>query len=127
MLKIFLKFNDAVLKEIESDQHEITIGRNAKNDIQIDNMAVSRQHARIIRSLSRYYIEDLNSINGTFVNKEKICTRSMKELKENDEISVGKHTLAIAFKKRGGQISDIKRTYMLETERHKEMLKNQSW
>jgi pSer/pThr/pTyr-binding forkhead associated (FHA) protein len=127
MLKIFLKFNDAVLKEIESDQDEITIGRNAKNDIQIYNMAVSRQHARIIKSLSRYYIEDLNSTNGTFVNKEKISSRSVTELKENDEITVCKHTLAIAFKKRGGQISDIKRTYMLETERHKEMLKNQSW
>jgi hypothetical protein len=49
------------------------------------------------------------------------------ELKENDEITVGKHTLAIALKKRRGKISDIKRTYKLETERHKEMLKNQSW
>ncbi len=115
MLKIFLKFNDAVLKEIESDQHEITIGRNAKNDIQIDNMAVSRQHARIIGSLSRYYIEDLNSTNGTFVNKEKISTRSMKELKEDDEITVGKYTLAIALKKRGGQISDIKEPISLKS------------
>lgn len=126
MLKIFLKFKDAVLTEIESDQDEITIGRTADNDIQIDNMAVSGRHARIIRNLSRYYLEDLNSTNGTFLNEEKIRKNSQRELKESDEITIGKHTLAIAFKKDEGQISDIERTYKLETERHKEMLKKQS-
>lgn len=129
MLKISLKFNNAVLKEIESDQDKITIGRDADNDIQIDNLAVSGQHARIIKNSSHYSIEDLGSTNGTFVNNEKTSTTI---LKENDEISIGKHTLVVAFKKQGeddgrrAKILDIKRTYKLDTERHNEMLRKQS-
>lgn len=127
MLRILLKFNDAVLREIESGKEEITIGRDAENDIQIDNIAVSGEHARILKGPYQYLIEDLNSTNGTFVNEEKITKRV---LEENDAITIGKHTLVVAFKEhgsksRGGKISDIERTWKLETKRHKEMLKKQ--
>jgi pSer/pThr/pTyr-binding forkhead associated (FHA) protein len=127
MLRILLKFNDAVLREIESGKEEITIGRDVENDIQIDNVAVSGEHARILKGPDHYFIEDLNSTNGTFVNEEKITKRI---LEENDAITIGKHTLVVAFKEhggkiRGGKISDIERTWKLETKRHKEMLKKQ--
>lgn len=127
MLRILLKFNEAVLREIESGKGQITIGRSAENDVQIDNIAVSGKHARIIKGPDHYFIEDLDSTNGTFVNQEKITKRV---LKENDAITIGKHTLEVAFKKHGEKIqgrkmSEIERTYKLETERHKEMLKKQ--
>jgi len=127
MLRILLKFNEAVLREIESSKEQITIGRKAENDIQIDNVAVSGEHARIIKGPDHYFIEDLNSLNGTFVNQEKITKRV---LEENDAITIGKHTLVVAFKKhvdniQGRRMSEIERTYKLETERHKEMLKKQ--
>ena len=127
MLRILLKFDKTVLREIESTAEEITIGRNAENDVQIDNIAVSGKHARITKGPDHYIIEDLNSLNGTFVNQEKITKRV---LKENDAITIGKHTLVVAFKKQGEQIqgkkmSGIERTYKLETEQHKEMLKKQ--
>lgn len=127
MLRILLKFNGAVLREIESSKEQITIGRNAENDIQIDNVAVSGEHARIIKGPDHYFIEDLNSLNGTFVNQEKITKRV---LEENDAITIGKHTLVVAFKKHGDKIqgrkmSEIERTWKLETERHKKMLKKQ--
>ena len=72
MLQILLKFNKSVLKVFQSDKAEITIGRNIKNDLQIDNLAVSNFHARINRSQDKYFIEDLNSTNGTYINEEKI-------------------------------------------------------
>jgi len=127
MLRILLKFKGAVLREIESSKEQITIGRNAENDIQIDNVAVSGEHARIIKGPDHYFIEDLNSLNGTFVNQEKITKRV---LEENDAITIGKHTLVVAFKKHGDKIqgrkmSEIERTWKLETERHKKMLKKQ--
>ena len=127
MLRIQLKFNKTVLREIKSTKEQITIGRHAENDIQIDNIAVSGKHARIIKGPDHYFIEDLNSLNGTFVNQEKITKRV---LEENDAITIGKHTLVVAFKKHGEEIqgrkmSEIERTYKLETERHKEMLKKQ--
>jgi pSer/pThr/pTyr-binding forkhead associated (FHA) protein len=126
MLRIQLKFNNALLKEIDSKKEEISIGRNAGNDIQIDNLAVSGKHARIIKDRDHYYVEDLNSTNGTFVNEEKI---SKKILKENDQITIGKHTLIVALPKQGdkdcGQVNGIERTWMLETGHHKEILKRQ--
>ncbi len=72
MLRIILKFNSTVIKELKIDQDEIIIGRDSGNDVQIDNAAVSREHAKIIRGPNYYLIEDLNSTNGTFVNGKKI-------------------------------------------------------
>jgi pSer/pThr/pTyr-binding forkhead associated (FHA) protein len=127
MLRILLKFDKKVLREIESTREQITIGRDAENNVHIDNIAVSGKHARITKGPDHYFIEDLNSLNGTFVNQEKITKRV---LKENDAITIGKHTLVISFKKRGDKIqgkkmSEIERTYKLETEQHKKMLKKQ--
>ena len=65
MLTIELKFNNAVLKTIETDKDVITIGRNVKNDIQIDNLSVSKQHARIMKHKGGYMVEDMASTNGT--------------------------------------------------------------
>jgi pSer/pThr/pTyr-binding forkhead associated (FHA) protein len=90
MIRIELKFKDVVLKEIENDQDEITIGRNADNDIQIDSMAVSGHHAKLVGAEGFHYIEELGSTNGTFVNEERI---NKHVLKENDEISIGKKHL----------------------------------
>ena len=128
MLKISLKFHDRVLKEIENDQDKITIGRNEDNDIQINNMAVSGNHARITRDQDDYYIEDLNSTNGTFVNGEKIRKRI---LNEDDEITIGKHTIIINGKSNGNKhqrvmLGDIEKTWRLETEQYKEMLQRQT-
>ncbi|MGD8286309.1 MAG: FHA domain-containing protein, partial [Desulfobacterales bacterium] len=75
MVRIVLKFNSTVLKELESDDNEITIGRDADSDIQIDNVAVSRKHAIIRKAPNYYYIEDLNSTNGTFVNEKHIVKK----------------------------------------------------
>ncbi|MGD8882511.1 MAG: FHA domain-containing protein [Desulfobacterales bacterium] len=92
MLKIELKFKDKVLKHFETDKSEITIGRASKCDIQIDNLAVSNAHAKIIRHSDHYTIEDLNSTNGTFRNKKQI---TKARLNPNDIVTIGKHTLEV--------------------------------
>lgn len=125
MLTIELKFNEAVLKTIETDKEVITIGRNVKNDIQIDNLSVSKQHARIIKDQGKYFVEDLNSTNGTYLNEKKI---SKEKLADNDVITVGKHTLVTILEKRPAKSSDqdmINDTMMLTTEKHKQMLQKQ--
>jgi len=91
-MHIVLKFNDSVIRQINSDKSEITIGRDAETDIQIDNISVSRVHAKILTEPNRYVLHDLNSTNGTFVNGKKI---KKKSLKEDDVISIGKHTILI--------------------------------
>jgi pSer/pThr/pTyr-binding forkhead associated (FHA) protein len=125
MLTIELKFNNAVLKTIETDKEVINIGRNIKSDIQIDNLSVSKLHARIIKLNGKYFVEDLNSTNGTYLNEKKI---SKEMLTNNDVITIGKHTLVTILEKQYGKqpANDITNdTMMLTTEKHKEMLKKQ--
>ena len=126
MLRIILKFNNTVLKELKIDQDEIIIGRDTGNDIQIDNIAVSREHARIIKGPNYYFIEDMSSKNGTFVNGKKI---NKKFLKEDDEITIGKHSLQIVLEKNPAKmkkkkIKGIDSTFRLGPEEYKRILKN---
>ena len=127
MLRLLFKFRDSVLREIETEKTKITIGRTASNDIQVDNVAVSAHHARIVKQGRSCVIEDLNSTNGTFVNEKKI---TRKALKENDIITIGKHSLVVMPEKGRAKatspvITDIDRTWKLDTEQHRKMMKMQ--
>jgi pSer/pThr/pTyr-binding forkhead associated (FHA) protein len=115
-----------VLKELKIDQDEIIIGRDSGNDIQIDNVAVSREHARIISGPNYYLIEDLNSTNGTFVNGKKI---NKKFLQEVDEISIGKHSLQIVLEDppaimKERKLKGIDTTYRMGAAEYKRIFKN---
>ena len=88
--KLVLSLNASVLGEYNLDKERITIGRKPDNDIQIDNLAVSGQHAAIITILNDSFLEDLDSTNGTFVNGKLIKKHA---LKNGDVVSIGKHEL----------------------------------
>ena len=88
--KLVLSLNASVLGEYTLDKERITIGRKPDNDIQIDNLAVSGQHAAIITILNDSFLEDLDSTNGTFVNGKLIKKHA---LKNGDVVSIGKHEL----------------------------------
>ena len=90
MAKIQIKFKDAVIKEVPLTQVTLTIGRKDGNDIVIDNIAVSGFHARIVQEDQNYILEDLNSLNGTFLNGQKV---SKYALKHGDIILIGNHTI----------------------------------
>lgn len=90
MAKLYLKFEQAVLKECPLTQGTITIGRLPDNLIQIDNLAVSGHHCKIYWDTDHYVIEDNNSLNGTYVNNQRI---NKAILKDGDAILVGKHVV----------------------------------
>lgn len=90
MAKVILKFKEALIKEYEVDKPSIRIGRREGNDIRIDNLAVSGNHAKIQKVDGAYIIVDLKSTNGTFVNRKKIVQAKLHHM---DEITIGKHTL----------------------------------
>jgi pSer/pThr/pTyr-binding forkhead associated (FHA) protein len=96
MAKLYLKFNDSVLKEIPLSQGATTIGRLPDNTLQIDNLAVSGHHARIIFNDGRYVVEDLGSLNGTFVNNKRVGAAT---LIHGDQVLIGKHV--VEFKNEG--------------------------
>jgi len=79
-----------VLKEIALTKERTTIGRKPHNDIQIDNLAVSGEHAVIVTILNDSFLEDLGSTNGTLVNGQPIKKHF---LQTNDVVELGKYKL----------------------------------
>lgn len=90
MAKLILKYEAKVLKEIRLTRPALAIGRTPDNDVVIDNPAVSSHHARILFDGEKFNLEDLNSMNGTFVNNQPVRNTF---LTHGDEVSIGKHTL----------------------------------
>ncbi|WP_153111942.1 FHA domain-containing protein [Propionivibrio limicola] len=90
MAKLVLSMDGLVLKEIALDKERMTIGRKPVNDIQIDNLAISGEHAVIVTILDDSFLEDLNSTNGTQVNGQAVKKR---QLMHEDVVSLGKYKL----------------------------------
>ena len=90
MAKLILSVDGQVLKEHTLSKERTLIGRKPHNDIQIDNLAVSGEHAAIITILNDSFIEDLGSTNGTLVNGKPIKKHF---LQNNDVVEIGKHKL----------------------------------
>jgi FHA domain len=92
MAKLILKYEAAVLKEVDVGAQPIGIGRAPDNALHVDNLAVSSHHARIFNDGGKLVVEDMNSLNGTFVNSQRV-TRAT--LKPGDVVTVGKHSIEI--------------------------------
>lgn len=90
MAKMILSMDGLVLKEIALDKERLTIGRKPQNDIQIDNLAISGEHAAVVTILNDSFLEDLNSTNGTLVNGQPVKKHF---LKNGDVIELGKYKL----------------------------------
>ena len=73
-----------------------TIGRSPDNDIFLDDVTVSRKHAVLEQNDNRFLIEDLGSLNGTFVNRRRI--ESPMRLESGDEVQIGKYRLSFISK-----------------------------
>lgn len=90
MPKLILSMDGLVLKEIELKKERTTIGRKAHNDVQIDNLAISGEHATITTILNDAFLEDRDSTNGTYVNGQPIKKHA---LRNGDVIELGKYHL----------------------------------
>lgn len=69
----------------------MTVGRRPDSDVFLDDVTVSRDHALIVRRGNDYYLDDCGSLNGTYVNRERIESH---RLTDGDELQVGKYKLA---------------------------------
>jgi pSer/pThr/pTyr-binding forkhead associated (FHA) protein len=92
MSKLVLKFETAILKEVAVGEKEVSIGRSPDNGIVIDNPAISSYHARVFKEEGRLMLQDFGSLNGTFVNGQRV---KMVMLKPGDSVAVGKHTIVV--------------------------------
>ena len=94
--KLILSMDGLVLKEVPITKERMTIGRKPHNDIQIDNLAISGEHAAIMTILDDSFLEDLNSTNGTIVNGQQIKKHF---LQNNDVVEMGKYKLKFLCEK----------------------------
>ena len=90
MAKLILSLDGQVIKEFTLTKERSTIGRKPHNDIQIDNLAVSGEHAIIMTILNDSFLEDLGSTNGTLVNGQPVKKHF---LQNNDVVEIGKYKL----------------------------------
>jgi len=93
MPELIVKLGDAVIQRFRFEDSPVTIGRARTNSIVVENLSVSRNHARIRLEDGAYVLTDLNSANGTFVNGVRV---NKAQLNGGDVISIGKHRLAFS-------------------------------
>ncbi len=113
MAKLILSMDGLVLKEIPLAKERTTIGRKPHNDIQIDNLAVSGEHAVIVTTLNDSLLEDLGSTNGTVVNGNPVKKHF---LQNSDVIELGKYKLKFvgeAAAAAGAEKADFEKTMVL--------------
>ena len=98
MASLIVKLKETILNEILlNNEAPNTIGRDPSNAIHLDNLSVSRFHAKIYKQDWPFFIEDLKSTNGVYVNEKKVSWKS--PLSNNDIITIGKYTLIFKDKK----------------------------
>lgn len=76
-----------------------TIGRHPDSDIFLDDVTVSRRHAEVSHSGSKFRVSDVGSLNGTYLDRERI---EAAELHSGDELQIGKFRLVFLYELLGG-------------------------
>ena len=128
MAKLTLMFEEKTVKEVPVGARPVGIGRSPDNDLPVDNLAVSNYHARVYVEGGRLVVEDLDSLNGTFVNDMRV---ERATLHDGDSIHIGKHHIRVAnTSELPAQIDSVKKTsaprinetMVLDTKVRREML-----
>jgi pSer/pThr/pTyr-binding forkhead associated (FHA) protein len=130
MPKLSLMFENKIVKELPVGSRPVTIGRSPDNDLPVDNLAVSNHHAKVYFEAGRLVIEDLDSLNGTFVNDLRI---ERATLHDGDKIHIGKHHIKVDTSgdapaaawdsgKKTVAAPRINETMVLDTKERREML-----
>ena len=91
MFELSVFFRDQLIGRSTFTQEEVRIGRNSDNEVQIDNLGLSRYHASIETVNGIHILKDFGSQNGTYINGEKVTGR--RGLNDGDRIALGKFAL----------------------------------
>jgi sigma-B regulation protein RsbU (phosphoserine phosphatase) len=89
MLKIYVVDGTEEIQSFEFRKDTIHIGRSSDNDIKMKDEYVSRRHLKVFKREGKYFLQDLSSSNGTFVNGLQVAPGAEVEVKEGAPITVG--------------------------------------
>jgi pSer/pThr/pTyr-binding forkhead associated (FHA) protein len=109
MAKLILSLDGLVLNEFSLTKDRTTIGRKPHNDIQIDNLAVSGEHAVVVTIGNDCFLEDVGSTNGTLVNGAPVKKHL---LRNNDVIELGKYKLTFVGRSPVPAAADYEKTML---------------
>jgi pSer/pThr/pTyr-binding forkhead associated (FHA) protein len=90
MPKMIVSIDGVVIREVQVTKDRTSVGRRPYNDVVIDNLAVSGEHAVLQMSGNDVYLEDLNSTNGTFINGKAV---KKQLLNDSDTVEIGKYKI----------------------------------
>ena len=107
MGKLVVSLDGVVIKEVQLTKDKTTLGRRPYNDIVIDNLAVSGEHAVLQMVGQDVFIEDLNSTNGTYINGKAV---KKQLLQNNDTVEIGKYKI----KYHSVESSDYEKTMIIK-------------
>ena len=109
--KLILSMEGVVLHEYAMNKERMTIGRKPHNDIVIDNLAVSGEHAAILTILNDSFLEDMDSTNGVMVSGVPVKKHF---LQNNDVVEIGKYKLKYMNEQQGqATAADFEKTMVL--------------
>jgi len=90
MPKMIVSIDGVVIKEVQLTKDRTSLGRRPYNDIVIDNLAISGEHAVLQMTGTDVFVEDLNSTNGTYLNGKAV---KKQQLSNGDTIEIGKYKI----------------------------------
>lgn len=111
MGKLVVSLDNVVVKEVQILKDRVSMGRRPYNDVVIDNLAVSGEHAVLHAVGSDVYVEDLNSTNGTYINGKAV---KKQLLTNNDVIEIGKYRIKFV----ADDVPDYEKTMILRPTSH---------
>jgi len=82
-------------RSFEVDEEEVFVGRAPDNEIPVKDKSVSRKHLKIVKRDERYYVTDLGSKNGTFVDGKRVTSGKEYQVREGMPIAAGKTFLSV--------------------------------
>ncbi|MBD3892716.1 FHA domain-containing protein [Hydrogenophaga sp.] len=109
MPKMIVSIDGVVIKEVQLTKDRTTLGRRPYNDIVIDNLAVSGEHAVLQMSGAEVFLEDLSSTNGSYVNGKAI---KKQQLHNGDTIEIGKYKIRFAHD--GGAADSVEKAAVIQ-------------
>jgi phage tail-like protein len=96
-IKVLLRVNGPELDDMQVTvgRQGLRVGRTRDNSLPLENREISRQHLRIIWRDDKYFVEDLNSSNGTWLNDVRLTPREAREIRPDDVIRAGPFLLRV--------------------------------
>ena len=104
MIKVYVYVTPEECRPYEIDEESIFVGRGEENDLRINDASVSRKHARVFKSRKDYYIKDLRSQNGTWIDGNIIKAGQKVRVRDGETVALGNVILSLGQKSPEGSI-----------------------